>query len=183
MENKKPIQSKISKITIYSAIIVGIVLLNLLFIFLASNETKTVGLLKTELSSIEKENKIITSSTDIYSQFDSEIVAISEVFPKEQTIPLFIQKLEELIRSVTDEYSFKFTSVTPIKENDRLFLPMTISMKTDLNRLLTFFAALEKFPYMSHVNLIVSKSPDGFTTSSEIQLNIKVYVQNPFIGE
>lgn len=183
MDVKKETKQKVNTITIYAAVTLVIVVLNLLFVFLSGSETKTVMLLKNELANIEQEKKIVTGAAELYSQYDSEIQLISAVFPSEETIPVFIGDFEVLIRSVSDEYSFKFTSVTPIKDNDRLFLPITVIMKTDLNRLLTFFANLEKFPYMTHVNLISAKTPNSIIDVNEVQLNLKVYVQNPFTGQ
>jgi hypothetical protein len=39
-------------------------------------------------------------------------------------------------------------------------------MKTDLNRLYKSFEELEQVPYMTHINAILTKAPDGFLGGS-----------------
>lgn len=180
MNEKKP-KAHTNPITLYSALLLGLVVLNFAFILFSYGEAKTVGLLKSELQTLENQNKIITSANEIYLMYQGEVSLISNVFPSEETIPLFIGQLEDLLRSVSNEYFFRFTSVTPIKENDVLFLPVAVTMKVDLSRLEVFLNTLELLPYMTHIVSISSKNPSGFTSESDVQIVFKIYVQNPFV--
>jgi hypothetical protein len=65
-------------------------------------------------------------------------------------------------------------------ESDKLFLLMTINIKTDFPKLLNFLGRLEQMPYMMHITGIVAKSPGGILGKGEYSLGMKVYVQNPF---
>jgi hypothetical protein len=136
--------------------------------------------LRNEYAILEQQKRIISASSEISEQYKNEIGVISGVFPTEQSIPLFIQTLEGLIRQASDEYTFKFNSLTPIVEGDKLFLLMTVTMKTDLPKLTAFFSSLEHLQYMTHVTGVIAKTPDGFFKKGEVSIGMKVYVQNPF---
>lgn len=179
MQKAKPVQ-KTSPLTIGVALSIGLVLLNVLFLMLARNAADTVSLLNLEFAGLEQNEKILTSSQEIYETYQDEIEVISSVFPNENTIPIFVQSIEEKLRAQTDEYSFKFNSVTPVSEQTRLYLPISIVMRTNLDRLQAFLSELEALPYLTHINTVSTKTPEGFTASSEITITMKVYVQNPF---
>ena len=178
MDQKTP--AKTSLLTILSALVAGAVVLNILFIALAANEVRTIELLKKELTNLEQNAQIIASSQQIYNKYKDDIEVISAVFPTEESIPQFISQLEGEIRQTADEYTFKFSSITPISENTVLFLPLSITMKTDLTRLTLLLEKLENLAYITHVTSINTKAPEGLNGISEVNLQLKVYVQNPF---
>jgi hypothetical protein len=173
-------EQKSSILLILFSVLSSLFVLNFLFLFFIQNENKTIKLLKSELRVLEQNQKIINSSREITATYSKEVELISEVFPNEETIPKFIGILENLIKGYADEYSFKFNAVAPVKEQEKFYLPLTITMKTDYQRLLLFLEKLETLPYMTHVTSIFSKNPDGFTNKSEIIIGLKLYVQNPF---
>lgn len=160
-----------------------LVFINVLFLVFAKNEGKTVKLLKNQLTSLRQQESIVASSKDIYARYQNEVDIIASVFPNEETIPQFIQTIEEAIRSNSDEYALRFTAVTPLKEDDKLYLPVSITAKTDVARLIQFLGLLEKLPYMTHVTSLGGIATDTFTSPSEIQIVFKVYVQNPFTSK
>lgn len=181
MENKKQ-PAKTNPVLLLGAAIVGLVAVNLLFISLTGSEARSINLLKKEVVSLRQQEKIVAQAQTISDQYASEIEQISSVFPNEENIPLFIQQLEEQLRGLTDEYSFKFNSVTPVPEGQRLYIPLTINMKTDLARFGSFLDYLEKTKFMTHVTLIQSRVADGFSATGTVSISLKVYVQNPFTG-
>lgn len=162
------------------SIVIAIISLNILFILLVQGEAKTIKLLKTELVTLEQEERIIESAQNIYESYQNEIEVISQVFPNEETFVGFVQILEQEVRAASDEYTFKFTASEPVKDKDKLLLPITISMKTDMARLTGFLTQFEKLPYMTHMTLLSARTPDGFIQNSDIAINLVVYVQNPF---
>ena len=168
---------------LFAILLVTFVTVDVLFLLLARNEAKTIALLKQELKTLEQNARIITSAQELLSTYQAQIDQISNVFPSEETFPQFIQELESHIRAHADEYSLKFSSVIPLTEQDRLFLPLTLTMKTDLGRLLSFLATVENLPYMTHVSSLVTKTPEGFSGVSEVTVSLKVYVQNPFTAQ
>ena len=165
---------------ILPALVGALLVVNILFIVLTRNAGATVGLLKNELTVLDEQERIIASSQDIYLKYQNEIETISNVFPNEETRTVFIQTLEKELREVTQEHTFRFSSVTPLKEQDKLFLPLTITLKSSLADLARLFEKFEDFPYMMHVTQINAKSPEGFTGKSEVTIMVKLYVQNPF---
>lgn len=186
MDDKQKIKLSSSVNKTNKALIVMIALLvsgflgNLLFLLLVKGEAKTILLTKNELIELEKQEQIIQSSQELYRTYQSEIEVISSVFPDEESVTLFIQLLEKQLRTVSDTYTLKFNSQLPVKEKEKLYLPLTIIMRTDLSRLSRFFEELEKMPYMTQLVSISAKTPDGFTKTGEVSLVLKVYVQNPF---
>lgn len=180
MNKPKPSSNKTNPGTLLAILSLLFVIVDVVFIFFTKNEAKTVELLKKELVSLEQDEKIIRSAREISSTYKDEIEVISSVYPTEETIPFFIQMFEEEIRAQADEYVLKFNSVTPVKEQDRLFLPLTITMKTDLGRLTTFMQKLESINYMTHVTSLFAKTPDNINGIGEITIGLKIYVQNPF---
>jgi hypothetical protein len=169
-------------IMLWVGLLLSLVVINFIFVYLAMSEVKTIGLMRNELITLNQQKAIISAASAINSQYKDEISAISQVFPNEETIPQFIQILENDIKSSSDSYSpIKFNSLTPIAEGDNQFLLMTITMNTDLPKLVQFLQTVEKLPYMMHVTGISVKTPSGFTGKGEILIGMKVYVQNPFI--
>jgi hypothetical protein len=179
MDAKKQ-SSTVNPIMILGGICFGLVLLSFILVFLFQNEIQTIKLLRNEYTILTQQKRIITASSEISEQYKDEINIISGIFPNEQSIPLFIQALEGLIKQTSSEYTFRFNSLTPIVEGDKLFLLMTVTMKTDQVKLLQFLSGLERLPYMTHITGMVSKSPSGFIGTAEISIGMKVYVQNPF---
>jgi hypothetical protein len=179
METKAPVQ-QVNGILLLGGISTAMVIIVLLFSFLFQGEVRTIKLLRNEYAILEQQKRIITASSEIGNEYSNEIEIISHIFPNEQSIPVFIQTLENLIRQSSEEYTFKFNSLTPIVEGDKLFLLMTVTMRTDLPKLLLFFFSLEKLPYMTHCTGVIAKTPNGFIGKSEVSIGMKVYVQNPF---
>lgn len=180
MLQKSPVINKAQPVTILTVVIASLIIVNLLFVAFTKGAGSTVRLLKNELGVLEEQEKIIASSQEIYETYKDEIEVISNAFPNEETIAVFIQYLEVELRAVTPEYTFKFNSVTPIKEQDRLFLPLTITIKANLTELTSIFEKLENLSYMMHITNITAKTPDGISSRGEVTLVVKVYVQNPF---
>jgi hypothetical protein len=172
--------SRMDPLVLLNGLCVGFLLLSMIFIFLFQSEVRTITLLRNEYTILAQQKRIITAASEISKEYKDQIEVISGIFPNEQSIPLFIQALEVLIKQTSDEYTFRFNSLTPIIEGDKLFLLLTITMKTDLAKLVTFFSDLERLPYMTHVTGIVTKTPNGFKGVSEVSMGMKVYVQNPF---
>lgn len=179
-ETSKPVTTSFRLAAILGIFAVLLVFFDILFMLFARSEGNTVKLLKEQLVTLEQEEKIVNSANDIYKQYQDEVDMVSAVFPSEETIALFIQTLEETIRSNSDEYTLRFTAVTPVKESDRLYLPVVITAKTDMARLTSFLLKLEKLPYMTRVLSIDGKGDASFTGGSDVQIVLKVYVQNPF---
>lgn len=173
-------KTSLSSFTILAASAGILVVIDILFIFLIGSNAKSITLLRKELTQLEAEAQIISSAADIESTYKNEIALISQVFPDDQTIPQFVSTVEDLSKQMSDSYSLKFTSDVPLKEQDKLILPFTLTLKTDMDRLLVFLQTLEKLPYMTHITKIAAKAPDGFTQLQDIQISFKVYVQNPF---
>ncbi len=181
METKAPTSLKRVNMLLPLIILLGtLVIVDFVFLFLFRSQITTVKLLKTEAQQLDTDRRIITASADIESEYKKEINAISGVFPTEETIPLFIQSLESAIRTFTEDYTFKFASLHPVAEQDKLFLLVTVSMRCEFVYLISFLEKLEVMPYMTHVVNIQAKTPENITGKSDISVALKVYVQNPF---
>jgi Tfp pilus assembly protein PilO len=178
MDKKRNLHN--SKLTLLLAIAVGIIIVNLILLVVIKNQVKTIKLLKQEVSTLKQDELIIKSANEISSTYQDQIEVISGVFPDETNIPGFILNLETLLQQKTNEYNLKFTSITPIKENEFLFLPLSISLKTDFLRLMELFNEFEKLSFMTHITSISSKSPTGIKELNEVNIGVKLYVQNPF---
>lgn len=174
------LKKKSKLLPIFLGIVILLVIINILFMSLISNEAKTVSLLKKELTELQEQEKIITTASDLYDTYKEEIEVISTVFPSEETITEFIQTIEEKLRGITSEYTFRFSSPNPLREQDKLYLPLTMTLKTNMAGLTRLLKEIETMQYMTHVTSIISKSPDGFSGVSEITIVMNVYVQNPF---
>jgi len=161
----------------------GLILLNALFLSVMMSATKTTTLLKAQLGILSQQKQLIASQAQVYSLYKDDIDTLSKVFPNEETIADFISAFEAYLKKNSDEFSFKFSSLTPVAEQDKLFLPAIIMMKTDLPRLISFLQDVENLPYMTHIVSIQSKNDEGFTGKQVILIGIKLYVQNPFTAK
>lgn len=179
MDKKQKVQ-KTSTVFLLTIMSGALVVLNMLLLYFVSSETTTIHLMRQERISLDDDRQIIASAQDIYDTYGKEIKAISAVFPNEETVPFFIQALEQEIRLGSDTYTVKFSSLTPLVEGDKLYLLLVITMTTDVQRLEKFLNSVERLSYMTHVVSMGSKTPDGFTGTQEVSIGVKVYVQNPF---
>lgn len=179
MEQKK-IRSLYNILTILSVSAGFLVFLDVLLVVFVATQKNTVALLKTQLIQLEQDYRVLSSSENVVEEYRDETEILSNVFPTEGTMLEFIQTLETLLRNSSEEYSIKFNSLTPVVEQDKLFLLLTLTLKTDLIRLDNFLGALEKAPFMTHVTGIVGKMPDSFNGTGELTVGLKVYVNNPF---
>jgi len=178
-----PTQVTLPKITTTTLLVLAVsvlVVLDILFLSLVKSQSGSVVLLKNQLRTLKKDEEIVKSGNDLNRRFQDEIVQISSVFPNEETITDFVQTLEALAKSNSDEYSFKFISITPLKEQDVQAIPISVSLKTDLPRLINLLDNLETLPFMTHVSTITSKTPRNIVGPQETIISLKVYVQNPF---
>lgn len=151
----------------------------ILMLFLS--QANTILLLKKELLQLKSDQETASLSSGLLQQYSEEEERLSSVFPGDTTtISIFISDLETVLKQYTSDYSFKFNSLIPIPENDKSFLLLTINMKTDFDKLMQLMAAFERMPYMTHIVAINSRAPQGYDGMSDIQLGIKLYVQNTF---
>lgn len=180
MHPEQSTQLKLTKTTIFLGILGVLFTVNILFLTLLQSTSQSIKLLKKELITVQQEAKGLASANDVFNQYESEMDRIGNVFPNEETIPDFIQMLETTVKPFADESTIKFSSLAPQTELDRLFLLMTISLRTDYVRLLSLFTALEKMSYMTHIVSVNAKTPQGIGNTTEAVLVLKVYVQNPF---
>jgi hypothetical protein len=176
----KPVNPKTNPLLILAGVMLILLFFDCLFLMLFQSEVGSYQLIQKEMEILDQDRRIIDASKEISLKYKDEIDTISGVFPTERTFPLFIQVLENELKSNVDEYQLKFSS-NPITEGDKLFLLFSISVKADLAKLSSFLLSLEKLPYMTHITAITAKSPGGITNKSEYIIGMKVYVQNPFI--
>ncbi len=178
--NKKNLNQTNRKIYILLGFCISILVINVIVLVLIRSQIKTIGLLRQQLSTLKQDEQIIKSANEISRTYADEVEVISSVFPDETTIPDFIFDLESLFQQTTTQYNLKFTSLTPLKEGEFLYLPLSITLMADTQQLLNLLQQLEKLPYMTHITSISAKVPSGFGGVSEISLGVKVYVKNPF---
>lgn len=181
METKQP-NTAFDPYTLGAIILAALVGVNILFLVFATNAAKTITLLKKESAMLVQDRQTFASSEQLYNSYKDDMDLISAVFPSEETIPTFIRTLEDLTRAFADEYTVKFVSLTPLVEEDKLYLLLTVTMKTDAARFIQFLASLEQLPYMTHVTSIQVQTPEGYTGKEEVTLGLKLYVKNPFVA-
>ena len=176
---KKTTVKKTTIQVILIGINIALLVINTVFLILFTSQTNSIMLLKNEVGILESTRTAVDSGS-VTEEYADTLEAFEEVFPDEQSMPSFIQALETNIRAVSGEYSIKFNSLTPVAEGDKLFLLLTIRLKTDFSKLNTFLKELEEMPYMTHVIQITGKTSGGFTGDSEYNVGLKIYVKNPF---
>ncbi|OGG08912.1 hypothetical protein A2154_02925 [Candidatus Gottesmanbacteria bacterium RBG_16_43_7] len=171
------------KIIILGLVLIFLIFLNIFMILMANNQSQAISVLIGEKKLLENDRLIAEAAVELSEQYENEIDVFNEVFPTEETIPDFIQLLESYIREETTQYSFKFTSLTPIPEQDKLYLLLTLTMSADIGQVLSFLEKLETMPYMTHVLSVIFNSPTGMTAAGDVRIALKLYVQNPFTAK
>ena len=170
-------------IFILCSILVFLFLIDCLFIYLAKNKLKTIDSIRTEKNILEKDRQIISTASELTEKYQNEIEIFSKVFPNEETIALFLNDLENVIKKSTNDYKFQFSSFNPLPEQDKLYLLLTVSMKVDMENLIEFMTDIENLPYMMHINSISINSPLGINEATDTRVNLKLYVQQPFTAK
>src|SRR5262245_22578360 len=117
IEKQSPKQFKLTTNVLLAGACVSLVLIHGLMLLFISNEAKTIELLQNESVQLSQDRKIISSAQDLTNAYKDEIDTISNVFPDEEHIPIFLQRLEDEIKSITGQYSIKINSQTPLVEN------------------------------------------------------------------
>lgn len=176
--NQKP--TPISQVVLWVVIGISFALINLLLLVLTRSTYKTTTLLQKELGQLRQNTLIGLSDKELTAKYQKEIDLFAAVFPDEKTISALLQTLETEIGTLTSDFSVKFNAVNPIKEQEYLFVPLTIILRTDMPTLETLLDRLEKLPYMTHITAISARTPDGFDGVSAITISLKAYVKDPF---
>jgi hypothetical protein len=176
---EKPKDKKNTIQVILLGVAIALVVINCAFLILFTSQAKSIALLKNEVGMLESA-RTASDTSAIAEEYEGTLETLEDVFPDEETMPTFIQELETNIRAVSGEYSIKFNSLTPVPEQDKLFLLLTIHIKTDFSKLNVFLKELEEMPYMTHVTVITGKTSGGFTGESDYNIGLKIYVKNPF---
>lgn len=167
-------------ILILTAVLVFLASLNCLFIYLSRNKLSEIASLRQEREILEKDRQIVQAADELTQKYQNQIEVFSKVFPSEQTISVFIGDLEKVLKNVSPDYRFQFSSLNPLPEQDKLYLLLTLTLKTDLSEFLNLLEDLEQIPYMMHINSISVNAPLGVTSPVDIRINLKLYVQQPF---
>lgn len=181
MNNKKTFdKKKSSSIERAVIVLVLIVVINIGIMYMLLNQSKTITLLQEQQQQLTQDQRILSSSEEIYAQYEGQIEKILRVFPDEETVLDFLQTLETLSKTHSTEYTVKFASRSPLPESDKLFLLFTITLKTDKTQLDAFLDALENLPYMTRVLTMNAAFPDPASQAVDAALTLKLYVKNPF---
>ncbi len=176
IENTK---SSLDSPVILGALIGGLCVLNLFFLYMSGESIKTLKKERAQVQTMEEQKRIIDESSKLIAQYADQIDVIARAFPDDDTILAFIQYTESVLKVTSDEYKIDISpQSTP--EGDRNFLKISIFMKSDITRLSNFMKAFEKEPYMTHIGIIAAQSPDGFLAKSDFTIQLKLYVQNTF---
>lgn len=173
-------QKQMSTIEKAGLLLLVLIALNIGTMVLLTSQSKTITLLKEQKRQLESDQKILSSSDQIYSQYENQIEKIFAVFPDEESVLSFLQTFEELTKAYSTESSVRFASLNPLPEGDKLFLLFSVSLKSDRQRLNQLLDKLETLPYMTRVlNLNVIFS-DPELNNVDASFTLKLYVKNPF---
>jgi len=108
------------------------------------------------------------------------IQLITEIFPDDQSIITIIQKLETLIKTFDPSGSVKFASLSPVKTNDQLSVPLLYRLRVSPAQGLRFLTELEHLPNVIQVKSIEFKTPQGASGAAEMSMGALIYVKDPF---
>lgn len=175
----KPVK-KNSSVEQLVLILAGLVVINIVMLYFLSTQVKTIRLLRIQRTQLEQDLKIINSAEQIYQSYKDDIEVISEVFPNEESVLVFLQTLETLSKKYGTESLVKFSPPTPQPEGDSLYLLFTVNMQTTSEQLPEFLKAIEKLPYMTRLLTLNVSLPDGGRGNVSASMRLKVYVKNPF---
>jgi len=178
MNTKKPTLPP--SIERYVVVFAGTLLINAGLLFFLQSQAKTIKLLKEQKVQLEQDQKIINSSEEIYNTYKDDIEEISQVFPSEEDVLIFLQTLEDVSKKYSEDAIARFASASPQAEGDKLFLLFRLTMKTDKENLSKFLKEMESLPYMTRVLTISMSFPDGIEEKISSTINLKLYVKNPF---
>jgi Tfp pilus assembly protein PilO len=179
----KPIPKPVKKSNPVESLVLvlgGVVVLTLALLYFLSTQVKTVKLLREQKTQLEQDLKIINSAEQIYESYKDDIAVISEVFPNEESVLVFLQTLESLSKKYSTESLVKFSPPTPQAEGDSLYLLFSIVMQTTSDQLPEFLKAIEQLPYMTRLLTLNVSLPEGGKGNIAASMRIKVYVKNPF---
>lgn len=179
-EKKKKPETIRDLIEKWSLVIMLILVGHLGALVLIKTQVKEVQLLKDQKQQLADDQKLLSSAEQIYTKYKDDFPLLESVFPDEETVLPFLQTLEKLTREYSEDGVVRFASLSPLPENDKLFLLFTLSLHTDTQRFSDFLIQLENLPYLTRVLSYTLNWSDQKKQLVDATVQLKVYVKNPF---
>jgi hypothetical protein len=104
---------------------------------------------------------------------------MSLALPSESMMIGVIQDVESVLNQFDPQASVKFSSQNPVKSGQDLIIPLNLSLQLPLNKLTPLIDELNGLPYLTQL-LTVDAQTNGELT--QIIINMRLYVKDPFIG-
>jgi Tfp pilus assembly protein PilN len=164
----------------WSLIIILIIVGHFGVLVLLNTQIKEIKLLKEQKEQLTQDQQLLSSGEQIYAQYKESFPILESVFPDEESVLIFLQSLEKLTRESGENGVVKFASLSPLPENDKLFLLFTIYLHTDTTRFEGFLTQLEELPYLTRVLSYTIQWSDQKKQLIDATVKLKVYVKNPF---
>jgi hypothetical protein len=151
-----------------------------LIVYLTSLQTKRQTGLKQQKISLQQSAIANQRLADLAQDELQGIQLITEIFPDDQSIITVIQKLEALIKTFDPGGTVKFASLSPVKTNDQLSIPLLYHLRVSPAQGMRFLTELEHLPNVIQVKNVEIKTPQGASGAADMTLGALLYVKDPF---
>lgn len=168
----KSLNFKGKKIDAVLVFLIFSVLVNGLFLYLMQGEKRVYFEAKEKLALASKTNggaKALLAKTKILDQ----------VFPKEPGVINFIRSVEEK-GGWFDALSLSFINDEPQVEGGAYYLPFSLEISGERNRVLSFVSAILNAPYVISIETYNLSSEDGFRSQAAAVVLGKIYVSENY---
>ncbi len=179
MKNKMTINPKLKFRLI--AFVVPALLLGLSFVCISLAKKNIVN-----YTQIKQENNIklqaYQESANLNQFVESNATILSKLsysFPSESMMVGVMQDIEAVIKQYDQTSSVKFSSQTPVKVGQNLVIPLVLNVNLEPQDITALIEELMELPYIIQPITIESQFNDG---RAQTQISIRMYVQEPFIG-
>lgn len=170
----KSLNLKGKKIDAVLVFLIFAVLVNGLFLYLMQGEKRGYFEAKEKLALASK-----TKTNGGAKALLAKTKILDQVFPKEPGVINFIRSVEEK-GGWFDALSLSFINDEPQVEGGAYYLPFSLEISGERNRVLSFVSAILNAPYVISIETYNLSSEDGFRSQAAAVVLGKIYVSENY---
>lgn len=175
------VQQRTKRSLIISGVIVCVMsVVNIGLVIMSSSKTKALAQTRQQIETTKAINQDLDDTTLYLTNNESRLRDLIQVVPKEPQLVQVLQTLENVSSLHGTSRSIVFTANAPAGMPNQKYLPFEMEFTTDITNLTQFLSRLEKLPYLIEISTIDIQTPYEDKTILVVEIQAKLYVQDPF---
>ena len=161
------------------AIPVGLLIIAGIFTQLTGQQLTILKTTKQEITTAKQTSEEAKNFNSFLTAHQIDLEKMSTAVPSESMLVGVVQDIEAIIQTYDPRASLTFSQATPIRSGVDLIVPLSVSLNLPLNQLPELYKKIMALPYLIQITQSESKTSDNLANTT---INLRLYVQDPFIG-